>query len=343
MLLTPQFNVSCGNELEDWLRQSPYLNSRHCAKCQRHFYKLDSDRCPHDNGHLIQCSRFEKGKGPTLEDRYVLESYIGCGTRSDVVRAFDLKKEEFVAIKFLAYHHFNDKKTYKRFLKLTEGLDAMNHPNVMGVLSAKATSYGRLYVVMKYIVGDSLNNKMETLKDDPANVVEMFIALCSGLAHAHRLNIVHSNILPSNIYIASEDGKNPRPMLVDFGIAERMFQDMEWDKPSTDTHTASVYGSPKGFAPEFCGGTRPTPRSDIYQLGCCLYEALVGKPVFEANNMMSVIVKHLYDTPENLGDDSPLPERLRKAVLKSLEKKPEDRFQTATELQNELEACVQDL
>jgi serine/threonine-protein kinase len=129
-------------------------------------------------------------------------------------------------------------------------------------------------------------------------------------------------------------------MLVDFGIAERMFQDMEWDKPSTDTHTSSVYGSTSGFSPEFCGGTRASARSDIYQLGCCLYQALVGKPVFEADNVMSVIVKHLYEAPENLGDNSPLPERLRKTVLKCLEKKPEDRFQTATELQNELEACL---
>jgi|AGTN01.2.fsa_nt_gi Serine/threonine protein kinase len=343
MLLTPQFNVSCGNELEDWLHQSPYVDSRHCVQCLRHFYKHDSDRCPHDNSLLVTCTTFKQEKGPTLEDRYVLDKYIGCGTRSDVVRAFDLEKEEFVAIKFLHYHHFNDKKTYERFLKLTNGIAVMNHPNVMGVLSAQATWYGRLYVVMKFIVGDSLKNKIETLKNDPGNVVETFIALCSGLAHAHGLDIVHSNILPSNIYIASEDGTNPRPMLVDFGIAERMFQDMEWDRPSTDTHTASVYGSAKGFAPEFCGGTRPTPQSDIYQLGCCLYEALVGKPVFEADNMMSVIVKHLYETPKNLGDYSPIPERLRKAVLKCLEKQPQERFQTATELQNELEACIPDL
>lgn len=342
MLLTPRFNMSSGNDLEDWLNQSPYIDSRHCAKCHKHFYKLDSERCPHDNALLIPCNTSQKGKGPTLEDRYVLESFIGCGARSDVARAFDLETEEFVAIKFLNYHHFNDKKASDRFLKLSEGTSAMNHPNVMRVLSARATWYGRLYVVLQFVVGDSLRDTIGTLKDDPANVVEIFIALCSGLAHAHALNIVHSNILPSNIYIASEDGRNPRPMLVDFGIAERMFQDMEWDKPSTDTHTASVYGSPSGFAPEFCNGTRPTARTDIYQLGCCLYEALVGKPVFEADNMMSIIVKHLYDAPE-FGKKCRLPERLRTTVLKCLEKKPEDRYQSATELQNELEACLPEL
>lgn len=342
MLLSPQFNVSCGNELEDWLRRSPFEDSKHCVKCLRHYFKPESDICPNDNEPLVECVTIEKGPGPTLEDRYALDLFIGSGKRSDVARAFDLKTEEFVAIKFLHYHNFNDKKTSQRFLKLSEGTSSMNHPNILGVLSASTTWYGRLYVVMRFVVGESLKERIGRLKDDPANVVEMFIALCSGLAHAHSLDIIHSNILCSNIYIASEDGTNPRPMLVDFGIAERMFQDVEWDKPSTDTHTASVYGSPAGFAPEFCQGTRPTPRSDLYQLGCCLYEALVGKPVFEADNVMSVIVKHLYDAPD-FGDDSALSERLRKAVLKCLEKKPEERFQTATELQNELEACLPEL
>lgn len=173
-----------------------------------------------------------------------------------------------------------------------------------------------------------------------SQAADLFVQTCNGLAHAHEKGVLHRDVKPSNLMIVTESNGSITVKLVDFGMA----------KPTTDqsveslTRTGEVFGSPPYMSPEQCRGLKVDHRSDIYALGCVLYEMLTGKPPFLGADALQTIMLHINAEPPHL-KLSDIPDEqnilLDRILQKCLEKDKEQRFQTVDELRISFEALFQ--
>src|SRR5262249_37806667 len=150
------------------------------------------------------------------------------------------------------------------------------------------TSDGQPFIAMDFLDGRALS---EVIKNDgplsPARGVPIFLQACDALAHAHRMGIIHRDLKPSNLMLIDNDGKKDFVKIVDFGIAKIIPQ--EGDKNLQLTATGEIFGSPLYMSPEQCLGQKLDQRSDIYQMGCLMYEAVAGKPPFKCDTAYETI------------------------------------------------------
>ncbi len=262
-----------------------------------------------------------------LTDRYDLIKKLGQGGMATVYLAWDTHLERHVAIKVIDDKQIEENEGIERFIREAKIISSLNHPNIVHIhdIVHQDDTY---FIVMEYIDGPSLNDLLETSQFNENQVISFATQICSGLAHAHEKGIVHRDIKPHNILLAS----NGNYKIVDFGISKYM--------DSTQlTLTGIVMGSVHYFSPEQASGQAIKPSSDIYSLGIVMYEMLSGNVPFDAENYIAIAVKHM---------NEPVPDRLlninvtlKQIVLKALEKNPTKRFQTATEMKSSLEKIQQ--
>jgi len=338
------------DEVEGWLARSKFFGSKHCLRCNRHFRKMFESFCPDDGSVLEKCIQKETD-GPILEGKYQLKSFIGNGRLSRVYYAIELETGAPRVVKFLRADLTTDQRTVSRYVKVSKTAMNLQHPNVVRTYAVGTTETGAPYVVTQYLAGQSLRDElMKRNRLDEVSTLNIFIDLARGLQYAHANNVMHTNLTPSNIYVIQK-GERASAMLVDFGAAQRLFRGMDWgdkgakaeddDEDDADAGTSNVYGDPLGMCPEFCTGSRPSYQSDIYQVGCCLYEALNGRPPFLRNRVMATIMAHTKDPPDEF--EPGICETLKTVTLECLKKSPEERFQSATELRYVLEECRKEI
>ncbi len=342
MLVTTEWDRG-GDELELWLSHSRFYGQKHCLRCHQHFKKGTTETtCPNDGSKLERCIPVEVD-GPILEDRFQLKSFIGNGRMSRVYYALEVGTGAPRVVKFLRPDLTSDERTVIRYLKVAKAASELQHPNVVRTYSAEVTDNGAPYVVTQYLTGSSIRDELQKRnRFDPITALNIFIDLARGLQYAHAHKVIHTNLTPSNVYVLQKD-ERASGMIVDFGAAERLFRGMEWatgpDKSKAET--TNVYGDPLGICPEFCTGSRANTRSDIYQLGCCLYEALNGRPPFLRDRTLATIMAHTKDKPDEFEPD--INDTLKTVILECLQKNPDERFQSATELRFVLEECRKEL
>jgi eukaryotic-like serine/threonine-protein kinase len=271
------------------------------------------------------------GRPRTLAGRYRLDEVIGRGGMSTVYRGTDLALERPVAVKVALDPLAEENPTYvARFKREARAAAAINDAGVVTVYDAGADGPTR-YIVMEFVAGKSLSDLLREHRPlEPRRAAYIADQVATTLAAAHAVGIVHRDIKPGNIMVEAND----RVKVLDFGIARTA-------DAVTLTKTASVLGTAPYMAPEQAMGNPADARSDIYSLGCVLYEMLTGQPPFMADLPAAVMHQHVRTPPKPPRERNPdVPPALDALVLQMLAKNPDDRPQTAGEVRDRLAAYL---
>jgi hypothetical protein len=262
--------------------------------------------------------------GALLSGRYRLESPLGAGATATVWRARDVELGRLVAVKLLDGDDGTgvDPELAARFLREGRILGRLAHPNIVPVLAA-GDDGGRPYLVMALIEGPSLRERVAGGPLPVDEAVAVVTALAAGLAEAHRGGVIHRDVKPSNV-VCGDDGQ---PRLVDFGIARA--SDL-----TTMTKADAVLGTAAYLAPEQAMGNELGPPTDVYALGCVLFELLTGAPPYPAASAVAVAYRHVHDpVPMPSATRPQVPRALDAIVARCLAKQPGDRYHDAGELE----------
>ena len=253
----------------------------------------------------------------------------GCGV---VVKAFDRKLLRHVAVKMMAPGLAATSAARKRFRREARAAAAVRHENVVQIYAVE--EYPTPHLVMEYVPGPSLHVLLrERGPLDAGEVARVGAQVARGLAAAHARGLVHRDVKPANILVEAAAGVS-RVKLTDFGIARAA------DDASL-TQSGTVVGTPLYMSPEQARGGAIDPRSDLFSLGSVLYEMASGRPSFRAGSSMAVLRRVADDDPRPVREVAPeTPAWLAAIVARLQAKRPADRFQTATEVAELLEACL---
>ncbi len=277
--------------------------------------------------------------GTVIGDRYKVLSLLGKGGMGSVYRAQHTALGKLQAIKILKQSALENNTALNRFDIEAKAASSLNHPNLVSVHDYGLTAESAPYLVMDFVEGVSLLDVL--VRDGALNsalVIELFEQICDGLAYAHSQGVVHRDIKPSNIILTRTAGGAPQIKIVDFGIAKIVGQSAEEHEL---TQTGEVFGSPMYMSPEQCEGHREVDaRSDIYSVACVMYEALTGQPPFTGTNAIQTMYKQINEAPNPMDGANrrlKIPPALENVVMRALEKKPSERYQTMEELRNDLQ------
>ena len=270
-------------------------------------------------------------KGKLLGSRYELVEKIGNGGMSTVYRATDKVLKRNVAVKILRDEFTTDEEFIKRFEAEAQSAARLTHANIVSIYDVGVE--GNLYyIVMELIQGKTLK---EIIIEERGPLpwkwsVNVAIQIASALEIAHRNNIVHRDIKPHNIII-TEDGV---AKVTDFGIAKAVSN-------STITAFGTTIGSVHYFSPEHARGGFTDAKSDLYSLGVVMYEMVTGKVPFDADTPVSVALKHMQEEPEEPIKSNPnVPTAINKMIMKALQKDATLRYQSATEMLEDLKRSL---
>jgi serine/threonine-protein kinase len=267
-----------------------------------------------------------------LADRYLVEKLVGEGGMATVYRAQDVRHERTVAIKVLR-PELGASIGGDRFLREIRVAAKLQHPNVLPLYDSGETPNGTLYYVMPFVEGESLRGRLE--REQQLSLEEAIAITCEvadALHYAHGQGIVHRDIKPENILL--QDG---RAVVADFGIARAVSQ----AKGEKLTETGMSVGTPLYMSPEQALGLEHVDgRSDLYSLGCVLYEMLIGQPPFTGPNAMAILARHSMEAVPSLQVvRQSIPDEVEDAIMRALEKTPADRFPTMRDFADALVAA----
>ncbi|MDO5018293.1 MAG: Stk1 family PASTA domain-containing Ser/Thr kinase [Lagierella massiliensis] len=264
--------------------------------------------------------------GQTLGNRYLIEENIGVGGMAVVYKAKDKLLNRYVAIKVLKDEFMDDDEFLKKFAMEAQSAASLSHHNIVSVYdvgNAVVNDQRYNYIVMEYIDGRTLKEIINT--DGPLGaefVANVGFQIASALEAAHRKAVVHRDIKPHNILIDSDNVAK----VTDFGIARI-------SSSSTITYTSTVLGTVHYISPEQAKGKFIDKKSDIYSLGVVLYEMATGRVPFDAENAVGIALKHIQDQliePKSINPD--IPDGLNDIILKAMDKDPNNRFNSATQM-----------
>ncbi|GBG40965.1 Stk1 family PASTA domain-containing Ser/Thr kinase [Mycobacterium montefiorense] len=267
-----------------------------------------------------------------LSDRYELGDILGFGGMSEVHLARDVRLHRDVAVKVLRADLARDPSFYLRFRREAQNAAALNHPAIVAVYDTgeAETPAGPLpYIVMEYVDGVTLR---DIVHNDgplpPRRAIEIIADACQALNFSHQTGIIHRDVKPANIMISTTNAVK----VMDFGIARAIA-----DSGNSVTQTAAVIGTAQYLSPEQARGDSVDARSDVYSLGCVLYEILTGEPPFTGDSPVSVAYQHVREDPVPPSTRHPgISAELDAVVLKALAKNPDNRYQTAAEMRADL-------
>jgi beta-lactam-binding protein with PASTA domain len=267
-----------------------------------------------------------------LSDRYELGEILGFGGMSEVHLARDLRLHRDVAVKVLRADLARDPSFYLRFRREAQNAAALNHPAIVAVYDTgeAQTAAGPLpYIVMEYVDGVTLR---DIIHNDgpmpPRRALEVIADACQALNFSHQHGIIHRDVKPANIMISNAGAVK----VMDFGIARALA-----DGGNSVTQTAAVIGTAQYLSPEQARGEQVDARSDVYSLGCVLYELLTGEPPFVGDSPVAVAYQHVREDPlPPSHKHAGISAELDAVVLKALAKNPDNRYQSAAEMRADL-------
>lgn len=272
-----------------------------------------------------------------IADRYDLGGIIGHGGMSEVYSAEDTLLGREVAIKMLRRDMAADESFRERFRREAQNYGRLNHPCIVSVYDTGDYEMDGIavpYIVMERVYGRNLR---DVVREDgplaPADAATMLVSVCHALEASHEAGIIHRDVKPANIMITNTGAVK----VMDFGIARALD-----DATSAMTQTQAVIGTAQYLSPEQARGKSADERSDVYSLGCVLYEAVTGHPPFTGESPFSVAFQHVQEDPtppsEHIPDLTPTAAlNIDAVVLTAMAKHPADRYQSAAEMAADLE------
>lgn len=269
-----------------------------------------------------------------LGGRYELDQVIGRGGMAEVWRARDTRLQRDVAVKRLRVDLASDPTFQARFRREAHSAAGLNHPNIVSVYDTgeqvdDSTDVSVPYIVMELVEGVTLRDVLrDGRKVVPERALEFAAGVLDALAYSHRAGIIHRDIKPANVMLTPSGAVK----VMDFGIARAVA-----DTSATMTQTAAVIGTAQYLSPEQARGEKVDNRSDLYSVGCLLYELLTSEPPFKGDSPVSVAYQHVREQaqPPSRVDPEITP-AMDAVVLKSLEKDRADRYQDAREFRDDI-------
>ena len=276
-------------------------------------------------------------QGPTVfNDRYEMHRRLARGGMSDVYLARDLLLDRPVAVKVLFAEYAKDPTFVERFRREAQAAANLNHPNVVAVYDWGQQS-GTYFIVMEYVEGRSLSEIVRTEGPlHPRRAAEITADVAAALGFAHRNGVVHRDIKPGNILISPSG----QVKVADFGIAQAIAGGTE----AGLTQAGAVMGTATYFSPEQAQGRSVDPRSDLYSLGCVLYEMLTTRPPFTGDTPVAIAYKHVQEpAPLPSASGVAVPPALEAIVAQLMAKDPAQRYASAEDLRADLRNYLEGL
>ncbi len=310
---------------------------KECQLCKNCFSDSVAT-CPHDGMPTVHTIAGE----PVLEGKYQIECRLGQGGMGVVYKARHAYLKTQLAIKVILPDLVgNDPQLVTRFRQEALAAAAIRHQNVVSV-----TDYGVIggtvpFLVMEYVEGESLHDLLVREKSlSPERAFELIAAVCAGVGAAHHQGIVHRDLKPLNIMICSDKPNMSQAVkILDFGLAK--IKSGELLGSFIQAQTTGLMGSPYYMAPEQWADEDPDSRSDIYSLGVMLYQMLAGDVPFKGSSIPAIMKKHISDRPPTLAESGiNVSPELEKAILHTLQKKPDDRTPTVEVFVDELREAI---
>jgi len=273
--------------------------------------------------------------GQIVADRYRIIRLLGQGGMGKVYEVENVFLQKRFALKVLG----SQKETaLRRFQQEAKAASRLDHPSLIKVQDFGLLDGAQPFLIMDLVTGVTLS---EVIKRAPLTFNEathVFKQICWGLSYAHRQDLIHRDVKPSNIIISdATDLEHAAVMIIDFGIAKVNSQAIE---ANALTRTGELIGTPFYMSPEQCMGTAIDPSSDVYSVGCMLFECLTGLPPFLGDSPLSTMLKHQSEAPPTLEQatlGSKFPDGLQLVLDKLLSKKPADRYSNLNDLAIDLD------
>jgi beta-lactam-binding protein with PASTA domain/predicted Ser/Thr protein kinase len=267
-----------------------------------------------------------------LGERYEIGGVLGRGGMAEVHRGRDLRLGREVAVKVLRSDLARDPSFQVRFRREAQAAASLNHPAIVAVYDTgedRTTTGATPYIVMEYVEGETLRDVIRReghLSSERA--MSLSADICGALDFSHRNGIVHRDVKPGNVMITPQGTVK----VMDFGIARAVS-----DSAATMTSTAAVIGTAQYLSPEQARGESVDARSDVYSMGCLLYELVTGAPPFSGDSPVAVAYQHVREDPRLPSSINPeVPPELDAILLKAMSKNPANRYQSAAEMRNDL-------
>ncbi|WP_335991750.1 Stk1 family PASTA domain-containing Ser/Thr kinase [Glycomyces sp. MUSA5-2] len=263
-----------------------------------------------------------------LGGRYEIGEVIGYGGMAEVHRGRDLRLGRDVAVKLLRADLSRDESFLIRFRREAQNSASLNHPNIVAVFDTGEEA-GIPYMVMEFVNGRTLKEVLLAEgRFDPAAACEVVADMCSALDFSHKHHIIHRDVKPGNVMLS----ETSQVKVMDFGIARALASGQ-----ATMTQTSAVIGTAQYLSPEQARGETVDARSDVYAVGCVLYELLVGHPPFTGDNPVSVAYQHVREEARPPSELNPaIPASVDAVIMKALAKNPENRYHSAGEMREDL-------
>lgn len=280
--------------------------------------------------------------GSLLAAKYRILEKIGEGGMGTVFLANQEPIDRQVAVKVLHHSLTNDDVAVQRFKREARVISKMKHPNTVTVYDFGQTDEDELYLVMEFLEGQTVAQLLRVEGPLPGfRAARIIRQACGSLSEAHEFGIIHRDLKPDNLFLTRYGDQKDFVKVLDFGLVKLG----DNDTVHRLTQQGKVYGTPRYMAPEQAEGKPIDHRSDIYTLGVVLYEMLTGRPLFTAETMVALLVKHIQTPPPPMAAVRPdlnIDPRLESIAMWALAKKASDRPQTVRELARELERWEQE-
>ncbi len=257
---------------------------------------------------------------------YKFISVLASGGAGVVYKAENLRLGKPVAIKMIRDEALSGSDVEARFLQEAKATSHLSHPNIVSIYEFGTSIDGRPFLVMEWIEGVSLSQLIK--QDGPLSMetaLSIFEQVCDAMTHAHKRGVLHRDLKPSNIMLTKDSSGAWHSHIIDFGIAKVT---EHYGTPEL-TRTGEVFGTPLYMSPEQAAGKKVDHRSDVYSLGCLMFETLTGKPPYIGENTVALLMKHQTEEIPSINENKPtssrFPESLDNLIRSLLAKEPEDR------------------
>ncbi|MBZ0189399.1 MAG: serine/threonine protein kinase, partial [Candidatus Obscuribacterales bacterium] len=355
------FACTCGNAEESGEQPAVVSLCKECGKrigegregsLTSYIFRSDICSCQRPEPENVLASKFEDPKVADISgsdmgdeqgievdehkfpiDRYLPLSELGKGAGGTIYLCQDKLLNQRVAVKVLSLQQSDQIVSFQREARATARLD---HANIVKLLNFGTVEGSIPYMVLEYVKGVSLDRYLaDNGVLDIDSALRIFCQLCQALQYAHDHDVYHRDLKPSNIIVLDPEGNNPDVRIIDFGIARLATEDQE----STVVQGRNVVGTPAYMAPDQIAGRSFDSRSEVYSLGCVLYESLSGRPPFIAEHSLSVLMMHAEEPPPPITEfieATEYTDAIEHCLSRCLAKDPDDRYSSVAELGNTL-------